>query len=225
MSQTIPKIIHQIWIGEKKPPYIWIDTWKNDYITKYPEWKYMLWDNEKSKEILNKYPKMKAIFNEEKKWCGKADILRYIILYEYGGVYIDADSTWVNEKDLGKLITDTNESGVFAANHNHENIDLLANGVFGCIKQSPIILEIIRELEKYTVRKYREKRLRRGPSKVTGPVLFSQIRKHNVTMFPPVFFYPIHWEGITNINHHKYMDLPKESYMFQYGLTTNSLDF
>jgi hypothetical protein len=36
----IPKIIHQIWVGPKKKPDIWIDTFKKDYINDNPEWDY-----------------------------------------------------------------------------------------------------------------------------------------------------------------------------------------
>ncbi len=95
---SIPKIIHQIWIGPNKQPDIWINTWRIDYINKYKNYEYMLWNNENIKNILNKYPKFEEMINTEIEYCGKADMLRYLILYEYGGIYIDADSVWVNNK-------------------------------------------------------------------------------------------------------------------------------
>lgn len=51
----------------------------------------MEWNDDNIKDILNKYPKIEQMYNAEKEWCGKADLLRYIILFEYGGIYIDAD--------------------------------------------------------------------------------------------------------------------------------------
>jgi mannosyltransferase OCH1-like enzyme len=82
----IPKIIHQIWIGPNIKPDIWMDN-----ITKFCEeynYTYMLWNEDKIKElnlINNIY------YDKEKTYNGKSDILRYEILYNYGGIYIDAD--------------------------------------------------------------------------------------------------------------------------------------
>ena len=45
-DNSINKHIHQIWIGEKPVPYIYINSWKDDYISKNKDWQYTLW-NEK----------------------------------------------------------------------------------------------------------------------------------------------------------------------------------
>jgi mannosyltransferase OCH1-like enzyme len=52
----IPKIIHQIWIGSKKKPDIWIDTFKKDYINDNPDWDYKLWDDENILELFDEFP-------------------------------------------------------------------------------------------------------------------------------------------------------------------------
>ncbi len=112
----IPKIIHQIWIGPRKKPDLWMDTWNIKYIQKYPDFEYVLWDNNNINQVLAKYPKISKVFWTEKHWHGRADILRMLILYEHGGIYIDADSVWINDKNLEELINITNDSGVFAGN-------------------------------------------------------------------------------------------------------------
>ena len=43
-NNRIPKIIHQVWIGPKNKPNIYINTWKIDYIKANPDWQYVLWD-------------------------------------------------------------------------------------------------------------------------------------------------------------------------------------
>ena len=47
-TMYIPKIIHQVWSGIDKPlpklSHVLGNTWKRDY----PEWDYILWDNDKS---------------------------------------------------------------------------------------------------------------------------------------------------------------------------------
>jgi mannosyltransferase OCH1-like enzyme len=39
---TIPKIIHQLWIGNKPRPSKMMDTWK----TKHPDFEYISWSEE-----------------------------------------------------------------------------------------------------------------------------------------------------------------------------------
>ena len=83
---NIPKIIHQIWLGPNKRPDIWMDSWKNDYINKYPEWTYKLWTEKEINEINLTNKKQ---YENEKFYNGKSDIARYEILYQFGGVFID----------------------------------------------------------------------------------------------------------------------------------------
>ena len=84
----IPKIIHQLWIGDKsKKPQRIMDMWRD----MNPEYTYYCWDEELIEEKLkvNKRYKFK-IENHEAIW-GKADMYRWLILKEYGGIFIDAD--------------------------------------------------------------------------------------------------------------------------------------
>ena len=96
----IPKIIHQIWIGPKKRPDIWMDTFKIDYIKKNPDYKYILWNEENIDPLFEDFPIYKQVYNLERSYNGKSDILRYLILYVHGGIYVDADSVWVNDKAM-----------------------------------------------------------------------------------------------------------------------------
>ena len=83
----IPKKIHQIWLGEKSFPRIckrWMNSWKD----LNPQWEYKLWDEKNIKELnvedLNVYSKK---FNPGY----RSDILRYVILKKFGGMYVDTD--------------------------------------------------------------------------------------------------------------------------------------
>jgi len=83
----IPKKIHQIWLGDKKPPkrcLPWMKSWQK----LNPDWEYQLWDEERIKQL-----KIKD-FNVYSKKINpgyRSDILRYIILSKYGGLYVDTD--------------------------------------------------------------------------------------------------------------------------------------
>lgn len=116
----IPKIIHQIWIGPKKQPDIYMKTWYNDYVKMYPEYTYMLWNEDKINDLMSYNNEIKKLYNMETTMYGKADIARYVILYFYGGIYIDADSVWLNNRNLADLFD--NSRGLFIALEPNKNI-------------------------------------------------------------------------------------------------------
>jgi mannosyltransferase OCH1-like enzyme len=229
METKIPKIIHQIWIGPKKEPTIWTNTWKIDYIAKYPEYQYILWNDLNIVSVLNKHPNIKIMYELEELWSGKSDFLRYIILYEYGGIYIDADSVWINEKNLDELIDNTKENGIFVAYE--PDVNKITTGVMGSTKNNKILLNVITELnylimynDKISKRRFIRARKITGVPALFGPYFFSNMCIDKVTIFPSHYFYPITWHGVSSIDQHKNMNLPKDSFMFQYGYTTNNLE-
>jgi len=69
-------------------PTDWMRTWKD----KHPSWEFMLWDNDSvaSHPFKNKERIMQCI--EKGLPHGAADIIRYGVLYEYGGFVAPADS-------------------------------------------------------------------------------------------------------------------------------------
>mgnify|MGYP003655881530 CR=1 FL=1 len=83
---TIPKIIHQLWIGDKPAPFNLMNSVKD----MNPDFEYVFWNEEKLKEltITKKYSQKITLMEELN---GKADMYRWIILEKYGGVFVDAD--------------------------------------------------------------------------------------------------------------------------------------
>jgi inositol phosphorylceramide mannosyltransferase catalytic subunit len=82
----IPKKIHQIWLGSEPPA----DLLKLSETVKKlnPDFEYRLWrDCDVGEFCLLEHPAYKAAKN----WGERADILRYHILYTYGGFYCDMD--------------------------------------------------------------------------------------------------------------------------------------
>lgn len=83
---TIPKIIHQIWIGSPLPERFekMVASWKEHH----PDWQYILWDD----ESLNSFTLVnQELFDSTSNYGAKADILRYEILQRFGGLYVDID--------------------------------------------------------------------------------------------------------------------------------------
>jgi len=223
---SIPKIIHQIWIGPKKKPNIWTDTWEKDYMVMYPEYQYILWSDDNVINVLSKYPLLHEMYELENLWSAKSDILRYVILYECGGIYIDADSVWLNNKNLDELINRTDKGGIFVGRE--PDSERTTTGVMGSSKNNEIMFHVIKELEKeisnngkLSKRKYMRHRSYKGVAKLIGPYFFDNLCRYKITIFPSHYFYPISWHNVSSIDQHKHMSLPEDSFMFQYGYTTN----
>ena len=85
---NIPKIIHQIWVGNSNIPsqyQYYQSTWKKIH----PSWQYRLWTNA---DIKSFSPKIQELFYNARSFAEQADILRLEILKENGGVYVDLDT-------------------------------------------------------------------------------------------------------------------------------------
>ena len=83
----IPKKIHQVWIGEKEPP-AWCVKFGEEMQAMHPDWEYKLWNESNIPKLVNQdiYDKL-----PKHRYCFKSDIIRYEIVYKYGGVYADMD--------------------------------------------------------------------------------------------------------------------------------------
>lgn len=92
MSEKIPKIFHQIWLNGEMP-----EEYKK--LTKillslHPDWEYKLWNSDNRPKLFNE-----DLYNQMKYWKFKADLIRYEILHQYGGVYLDVDFLFQKNMD------------------------------------------------------------------------------------------------------------------------------
>lgn len=86
VAVKIPKIIHQIWLGSPVPDVFkkYSATWQE----KHPGWQYKLWTD----EDVEKFPLYnRKYYDEATNYAVKSDILRWEIVYQIGGVYVDMD--------------------------------------------------------------------------------------------------------------------------------------
>lgn len=190
----IPKIIHQIWLGSSKPPSEAMDSWK----IKHPDWEYILWDEN---EIKNQFPN--GLYNEEdyerlehNSYAGQADILRYEILYYFGGIYIDADATCLNSLDDFFLRNDS--FGCFESEKYRPN--LISNGFLGATKRNKLMKFLVENTSK------RSRAFTMFPKEswgghiwsVYGPMFLTEtVFNYNYTSFntyPSWYFLPTHYQ-------------------------------
>jgi len=89
----IPKIVHYIWLGSEIPPKTQDLINKNNEFFK--DYKVKIWTEENIPK-LNVFAQ--RAYNE-KKWAFVSDYLRFHILYEEGGIYLDTDMEVLNPLD------------------------------------------------------------------------------------------------------------------------------
>jgi mannosyltransferase OCH1-like enzyme len=132
----IPKIIHQIWVGdENKLPKNHITSWVNNH----PEWQHILWDEKKIHDLNLINKKKYEIYYKEKCYNGAANVARVEIVNRYGGIYVDADSISTNPMDeLVKLD--------FFAVYSPNIIGRVGNAFFGSEPNNIILNEYIKEI-------------------------------------------------------------------------------
>jgi len=190
MSFIIPKIIHQLWIGPKQRPSKFMETWRS----KNPDFEYIMWNEE---EIKKRNLKLRCAdkINSMSEINGKADIIRWEILYQYGGLFFDADSVCINPIDDNIM-----NAGWFASYEN-ENVrkDLIATVALGFPKNHELCDDAIQWILKNDI-SFEKTKMRAWQS--VGPGMITRLIKNksylNMTIFPSYFFTPIHFSG------HKY---------------------
>ena len=221
---SIPKIIHQIWLGPHKKPDIWMNSWKIDYIKRNPNWSYKLWTEKEINELNLKNIKF---YEKESYYTCKSDIARYEILYQFGGVFIDADSLWIKDNNisLNKILNLAEKSGMFCAKE-PVNTWSIANGVIGFKKNHKILEEIIDFINKNYLKLKKKYGKLNQVWLVTGPHIFTDIVKkyENKLILDSYYFYPesFHKNNL-NIDVKNFKELYPKSIMFQYGYTTNNI--
>ena len=95
----IPKKLHYIWLGKNPLPEMvekCIESWKE----KCPNYEIVRWDE--SNLDINCCDYCKEAY-ENKKYAFASDVLRYKVLYEQGGIYLDVDVMLY--KNLDNLLT------------------------------------------------------------------------------------------------------------------------
>jgi mannosyltransferase OCH1-like enzyme len=92
----IPKVIHQIWIGDLPAPGRWMATWRE----RHPSWEYRLWTDASLADLPAAVRERVGAIPEV---CGRADVIRWHLLHRHGGVFVDADSECLRPLPEGLL--------------------------------------------------------------------------------------------------------------------------
>ena len=181
-AQLIPKKIHQIWLGNKKLPNRY-KKWMNSWKLYNKDWDYKLWNEENIKELdihnLDLYSnKMNPGF--------RSDIIRYIILKTFGGIYIDTDFECLKSIPHDLLRYKFVSCTIF------DYHPVIANGMMMCCPDYVLVNKI---LDTINIKNYNNNindiLNNSGPNRLTRVYFdsFNYINKESIIL-PSNYFYP-----------------------------------
>lgn len=87
----IPKTIYQIALGEKYISKLPLNLIKENILKLNGDYEYKLITDDNCDLILSEFPRHKSIFFKLTIPQHKSDMIRYMLMYKYGGIYIDID--------------------------------------------------------------------------------------------------------------------------------------
>jgi mannosyltransferase OCH1-like enzyme len=145
-----------------------------------PGWTHKLWTSAEGFALS-------PLIERSPEWCGKADLMRYEILWREGGVYLDADSECILPLSDDFLLP-----GAWACFENETvRPGLVANGSLGSVAGHPLFRAL---MDLAPTRNYSERAW-----VATGPKLLTEVIESrawpDVQLFPARAFFPDHHSG------------------------------
>lgn len=187
-TTSIPKIIHQIWLGSPLPKeYVKFQiTWKEHH----PDWEYKLWTEI---ELATFNLKNQKAFDQAANYGEKANIWRYEILERFGGLYVDTDYECL--KPFDEFMENYE---FFSGMSSLERKALVSNALIACIPHHPIIKECVEKTNKlnWKNQKWGAPQFYKNGIFFFERIIFEtaqtleQEKVNKVVIFPPSVFYP-----------------------------------
>lgn len=196
-----PKILHRVWLGNRVRPAAYDAYWE-EWQRLNPDWTLRTW-SESDLHLMDWPPNVRRVWEYLEHFGAhggimmdparalavqKADILGYLILANYGGVYVNCDMQPL--RPLAHLFSQM-PPGVdsFAG---HEDDHYLCNAVMGSVAEGRIMRSILGELTEQRVRANPQMEVATGPHLLTQ-VYYSQGGKgSNLWALPRETFYYAH---------------------------------
>lgn len=195
LEERIPRLIHLIWLGSEPTQEVRmvIESWKKHH----PNWEVRIWRDADIKNFIWTTAHSKDFYLNSRNWSEKSDILRFEILYQFGGIYADTDMICL------KSLEDLVQSGIsFFAGFESNRVKrmgrpLIGSALIGAAKSHPILYRCmdfsLTTEQAPNMRQY----MRSGPGPITKACYESleNSDSEDVIIFPCSFFFPLHWEA------------------------------
>jgi len=168
----IPKIMHFIWLGNNKLPDIYIYYIKS-WIKNHRDWIFCFWNDTNIPNLINQ-----KYYDKTDVYAMKSDILRYELLYIFGGVYVDCDFLCI--QNIESIIKN------YKGFSGYESDEYIAIGLMGFVPYDIILYNIIKRLS-YHINHNSGKSI----PELSGPVFFTKI--WNIYNTNAHYSFPIHF--------------------------------
>lgn len=189
----IPKIIHQTWKDIHLPSGFkrLSDSWK----IYHPDWEYKIWTDEMNRDFICTYfPEFIEKYDSYPSNIYRVDVVRYLILYKYGGVFSDMDFECF--KNIESILEDA--SCVFGqepAEHCqlHEKDMIISNAFMAIAPGHPFLQQIYKELTEFSEE---IEHLNNRVLETTGPFMVTRVyhqyqKKQEVKILGSALMYPL----------------------------------
>ncbi|MFT8732689.1 MAG: glycosyltransferase [Acetobacter fabarum] len=164
---------HRIWFGDKKIPHAYEAFWQA-WQRQHPSCEFITWTDKDLEKLTISYEKLKSFSSP----VSRADLARYEILYQHGGIYIDCDMMPYNHMDLEditKQLTICNEDG---------SEEYCSIGFIAAPPGHALFHDLIQHIIHTDIDETK-------PNITTGPHLFGRyLKKHPHKRLPTAAFYP-----------------------------------
>lgn len=173
----IPKLIHQTWKTNDIPKKWLSFTYKVKALN--PDWQYKLWTDEDNENFVrNEFPEFYPVYMGFSKNIMRADVIRYLIMYKIGGVYLDLDYEVLDSFDFKEysIVIPMNRSISHGDSKNE-----LGNCIFASVPKHKFWNDVIQDLKNNPpeVKEYLQ------VLETTGPMLLT--RTFNKNSYKDVF--------------------------------------
>jgi hypothetical protein len=149
---TFPKNIYFYWDNDDIPEDVLknVDNYKKNNL----DYNVVILNNNIIDKYKNEFPILMYLFNKVTIAALKADIVRMIILHEEGGMWIDSNTTLIDNNSIGKLFDKYKEFDFVITILSNDNYDLKTSALLSKPK-SKIVYEIIQKMTEKLLNHYK----------------------------------------------------------------------
>ena len=181
------------------------DEYRESWVRHHPDWDIRLWTDDDIPPLVNQdiYDRAARYVPEPNIGQLKADIVRYELLWQHGGVFLDIDFEAL--KPIDPLLNDVE---CFAAWEIQD--EWIANGFMGATVHHPFIGRLIEQLPASM-----DANRGKTPNFSSGPRWFTAMhRRYNeMTVFPTRLVYPYTYDDMIARSGREHPPWPEECYM------------
>lgn len=172
-----PPQFHRIWFGPQPIPPQYETYWLG-WQRQFPQARFTTWRDADIPRLTRARPKIA----EAASWSGKADVARYEILHDHGGVYLDSDVMpyqWFDAGAFGDELVVCNEDA---------STEYCSTSFFAAPVGHPVFLDVLRAIASTDLSSD-------TPNVTTGPWAFGKaVKMHRAKRLKTATFYPYHYD-------------------------------